>query len=42
MAAAGADMGAAADDMGLAGPPPGEEEEPVAAPAGAALGRARR
>ena len=41
MAAAGADMGAAADDMGLAGPPP-DEEEPLAAPAGAALGRARR
>jgi len=43
MATAGADMGAAAGDMGLAGPPPGEEEEPPpAAPAGAALGRARR
>jgi hypothetical protein len=34
-------MGAAAGDMGLAGPAPGEEEPP-AAPAGAALGRARR
>ena len=41
MGAAGADRGAAAGDMGLAGPPP-DEEEPPAAPAGAALGRARR
>ena len=40
--AAAGDMAAAGADMGLAGPPPGEEEEPVAAPAGAALGRARR
>jgi hypothetical protein len=41
MGTAGADMGAAAGDMGLAGPAP-DEEEPPAAPAGAALGRARR
>ena len=41
LGAAGADMGAAAGDVGLAGPPPGEEEPPVA-PAGPALGRARR